>query len=553
MNRTIRQITENLTGLLPDNRQYYKPEELHSWGFPSFIVRRIQVELKRNLAESMRLPETDWANMQSNTVQTIWQQFIAAIRNEAWLPASYAQTVIETAVADVLEILIQPRKNIPEVVFGAEESLTEEQLQERVHVLVVYTHFAHLLPRYMKKKGMDELSKEQCSGIVAKADAKIIDRYTPLNWAQMLEPLFTLSNGQIDSSLLRLFFEDKKMPKIARAFDLMDQTINRAKLIETLSSPESMNVPGFEEEEPGLFDDNDPSVEPEATEEVEPLVGEEPEREEAANSLADSWIVEYKKKEEAEPETENENDTADPDEQEAIPLSNKSRESRMEVQHDEPLLYSDFEEYNEEEAVSEIREEQPAEETGTSLNDNFENPESESYSNGIDDQAGKEEEPLEETVEEDEESDSDEVEELSEENLDFTEAEKEETPMWQRFMSTDEILEEDSPVEENAEDGFIEEPIFDIREDDVANEQNLSILRETLESERAYFVDKIFKGSEKAYDEALEEIASKKEWRNASRFIEKEVFQRNFIDLYSEEAVEFTDRLHNFFIDHSES
>ncbi|MGK7371241.1 MAG: hypothetical protein ACNS64_13610, partial [Candidatus Halalkalibacterium sp. M3_1C_030] len=179
MNRTIQLVTEKLTGLLPDSQQYYKPEDLSSWGFPNFIVKRIQVELERNLAESMRLPETDWANMQSKEVQEVWKQFISAIRNEAWLPASYARTVIETAVADVLEILVEPRKNIPHTIFGAEEQLTLNELQDRLKNLVVYRHFARLLPRYMEKKDLEVLSKDKCAEIIKKADEKVTSRYTP--------------------------------------------------------------------------------------------------------------------------------------------------------------------------------------------------------------------------------------------------------------------------------------------------------------------------------------------------------------------------------------
>src|SRR6056297_498923 len=106
----------------------------------------------------MRLPETDWANMQSPEVQEVWKQFIIAIRNEAWLPASYARTVIETAVADVLEMLVEPRKNIPQAIYGAEEELNRNELQDRLKNLVVYRHFAKLLPRYMEKKGLETLS-----------------------------------------------------------------------------------------------------------------------------------------------------------------------------------------------------------------------------------------------------------------------------------------------------------------------------------------------------------------------------------------------------------
>ncbi|MGD8428509.1 MAG: hypothetical protein PVH63_12830, partial [Balneolaceae bacterium] len=86
MNRTVQQITKQLIDLLPENDQYYRLDELRSWGFPVFVVKRIRIELERNLAESMIIPKTDWANIQSDAVQNAWQQFVDAIRAGARLP-----------------------------------------------------------------------------------------------------------------------------------------------------------------------------------------------------------------------------------------------------------------------------------------------------------------------------------------------------------------------------------------------------------------------------------------------------------------------------------
>ncbi|MDZ7681944.1 MAG: hypothetical protein U5J63_09615 [Fodinibius sp.] len=255
MQRTIQQITQQLIDRLPDNDQYYRLDELRSWGFPGFMIERIKVELERNLAESMIIPKTDWANTQSEPVQQAWQQFVDAIRAEARLPASYAQTVLETAVADVVEMLVQPRKNIPSVVFGTSEYLDAEEVRRRMSVVVVYRHFAQLIPRYMQKKELKKLSLERCQKVVSRADSKMTERYSPLNWAQLLEPLFKLVGGELDTNLLRLFFEDKNMPRIARKFDLMNDALTRAEFIEVLSSPELLDFEGYEDEQSQLFED----------------------------------------------------------------------------------------------------------------------------------------------------------------------------------------------------------------------------------------------------------------------------------------------------------
>ncbi|NGP75583.1 hypothetical protein G3570_02995 [Balneolaceae bacterium YR4-1] len=588
MNRTIQLVTEKLTGLLPESQEYYKPENLRSWGFPNFIVKRIQVELERNLAESMRLPETDWANMQSSEVQEVWKQFIRAIRNEAWLPASYARTVIETAVADVLEMLVEPRKNIPQAIYGAEDTLTREELRDRLKNLVVYRHFARLLPRYMEKKELDELNRERCAEIIKKADEKVTSRYTPLNWAQMLEPLFKLLNEQIESSLLRLFFEDKKMPRIARKFDFMEKPVNRAVLIETLSSPESLNMEGFEEDQSDLFgasgmesiDESDKSVE-EDEKQSEPrqsdIESEEEQQEETDRQPEDLAVTEEDdSSEESFEDTESESlqeDEAvtreeDEDVKEPVPLTNKSRESNVEIEHEEESLNTifagdteedsnDFEdEYADDEEDEIAYEEEDESESG--LHDKFETEEAYDADQESDEPVEfdeSKEEYSEDTVTDSEVEEK--VDDDQESDFEIKAEEKKETPMWQRFMSSEELeelaeQEEESSYNDEFEE-YEEEPIFDLTMEKQPTEEEIAHLRSVLQDKQSYFVQEIFGGSERAYDEAIEKIAAKKGWRDASRFIEKEVFKRNMIDMYSEEAVDFTDRLHNYFIENGQS
>ncbi|HLR25763.1 MAG TPA: hypothetical protein VK112_07825, partial [Fodinibius sp.] len=80
MSQIVQQATQKIIDRLPDNEQYYRLDELRSWGIPAFMVQRIRVELERNMAESMMLPQTDWANIKSEAVQQAWQQFVQAIR-----------------------------------------------------------------------------------------------------------------------------------------------------------------------------------------------------------------------------------------------------------------------------------------------------------------------------------------------------------------------------------------------------------------------------------------------------------------------------------------
>lgn len=61
------------------------------------------------------------------------------------------------------------------------------------------------------------------------------------------------------------------------------------------------------------------------------------------------------------------------------------------------------------------------------------------------------------------------------------------------------------------------------------------------EEDRRKIIKRVFKGSEENYDRAVAMINDKKSWRDASLFIDDEVFLKYKVDEYSSEAVLFTD------------
>ncbi|MCW9709149.1 hypothetical protein [Fodinibius salsisoli] len=535
MNQTVQQTTQKLIDLLPENEEHYRVDELRSWGIPPFIVRRIQVELERNLAESMVLPTTDWANLQSVAVQNAWDQFVQAIRDEARLPASYAKAVFETAVTDVLDMMTEPRKNIPDVIFGSNDELDYETLQKRAKAVVVYQHFATLLQRYMQKKQLEVLSRERCEKIIRKADERLAANYSPLNWAQMLDPLFNLLDDQIDPTLLRLFFEDKGRDQIADIFDRRDDKLDRAEFIEILSAPDFTNT------ESAVLEDSDPA-------------GEEPEKEEAPEAETPPQLDEVQ-----EVPTSVEPAEEQPPVEKEFEFKEKQQEDKtgedVEDDSEDLSLNTNFSEW-------ETIQETPAngsDENDDSISALFSDPEEQE---GLGTLEGADESQAE--ADEQQEIESDDQEEESEP---LAKPEEEEDPIWMRFMSEEEktvLAEEesaeDSPIsfgeqltEDNANDfdKQEEEPIIDSTEhkdEDLGKEKEVERLEKQLADRHDHFVEAIFDGSEQAYEEALQNIVSFENWRQASKYIQKQVFSRNMVDLYSEPAVAFTDRLQNYFL-----
>jgi hypothetical protein len=652
MERFVRHITQRLIQKLPANEEYFQPEALRKQHIPEFIIDRIRVEMEQNLLESITPPYSEWADMKNSTVQEAWKGFADAIVAEARMPKVYAASIFETAVADTLDMLVQPRKNIPDTVFGPDKALDRDTLEKRIRNVVVYKHLGTAVLRFMERKELEAVTLNQCKTVVEKVDEKIISGYNPLNWAQLLEPLFLLIGDNVDTNMLRLFFEDKKRPRIARYFDKMNSSVSKSQLIEILSSPEMLDMDGFEEPQETLFGEaqvvkkpadeekvkpaDDPVIEPapkkkvfekeeplykkpnfddyenmgeEATEFIpidtkpkkgnsgddfdaiaDELKSDEPEAEEPLGNIEDSLIGMFHNRrhlysdedEDGEdPEEGNESPSAgdDSEEEESDSLANifKSQLESDDAESDESSAGSVMEEEDHADVTvwieEEIEEDTKPKKDITKLPDflnlyaggdeDEESDEIEDKPVLIDedldpDKAESTEEEVtaeadEEVVAEEDTSDKEEEVTLSDELTDalieeyppLEEDEAEEDPMWKRFLEKDDL-----DGEEEDDDEISDEPIIDLTVDpEKEAQEQASPLIKWMESDRERFVRDIFSDSDDTFEEALFDIAALDDWKSATRYIEKEVFSRNLVDMYDEAAVDFTDRLHTYFME----
>lgn len=142
---------------------------------------------------------------------------------------------------------------------------------------------------------------------------------------------------------------------------------------------------------------------------------------------------------------------------------------------------------------------------------------------------------------------------------DDSDEEDDDLPMWRSFLERDDIetesgyeYEEETETgtegHEEPDDDFIEEPIYDLTAEESDPDEKLQEISKWLDDERQRFIEEIFSNSEMAYEQALLEIMDFNNWKSASHYLEKEIFSRNRIDVYDEAAVDFTDRLHSYFM-----
>ncbi len=525
MNRAIRTVTEKLLRKLPRNEEYYTPDDMLEVGIPDFIVERVRIELEKNLADSILPPKSDWANMKAEEVTEAWQHFLDAIHNQTRLPASFAQGVMETAAADVLEILIEPRQSLPAYLFATKDILTFEEAEERAGWVVVYSHLGRFLPKYMTKRNLDVISKDRYAAVIRQLDEKLTKNYSPLNWAQLVDPIFVLFNGEVEPELLQRFFLDKDLKKFAKRFEGEKDTIDRQKLIEIIS------VPVFEDDEDEDDTESTPVAAP-ATAETGKKTEPEPDPEtppadeaevsdEEKNSVIPAATVAEKS---AEEEIEEDKSAAETeDDSEDVPLY-KSRfvlDEEAEEKDDEPAEN----EPEQEEEVSDDEDDLPL------------------YARLKPDEDEEEDEP------EEPKSADEKIQQVIEEETEEDE-DVDAIPFWKKFA--DQNGEEGSKIADQVpdEEEESESRIAGIRDavpED--NEDEFGELLHQLSDDRQRFVKELFGEDDAAYEQTLESLSEFNNWRDAGKYLTNEVFRRNTIDMYSDIAVDFTDRLHKYFID----
>ena len=611
MEQLIRNITTSITDQLSGDTSFYTPDELREYEIPEFLIQRVEIEIYRNLNDSIVPPHSEWADMSAREVEQAWEQFIEAIVAEVRMPASFATTVFETAIADVMEMILQPRKAIPEIIFGPKKKLTMQEVEKQISTVTVNSHLAQAVYKYMIRKDINEIEIGNARRIVMKVDERITANYNSLNWAQLLQPLFILAGPKVDTELFRIFFRDRNMDRISRRFDLLNGSLNKIEFIETLSSPDLLNEEGYEDDQVSLFDvqqENEPDSGSRDNSASGPKTDVNKPTPKDSERYQDSSTADSAEKTGSEPKQKVDSDTV-PAEGNDLVESDNTGESNPDQDDDneenDDSLLSSYQtetyqpEFNEEEPdglVDRQRDEAEAEEVDIDEQDGDE-PLYSRFDEGFDDQSEVEEETddrfadrftSEEEEDTDEEPDStneaDDTEKLvvdapetsavdSEEQVitglgpdrESDDNNDEDSPIWQAFLGDedhvkdDDIpeysefaeLDEETGDEEGAsatiKDSYDEdEPLIDltVKDTDVDSAEHLI---GWLKDDEDRFTSHIFSGSEKAYEEALIDLNQLDNWKQASRFIEKEIFARNLIDMYDEEAVDFTDRLQIYF------
>lgn len=570
MERVIRDITEQLIEKLPEEREFYTPEDLQVLDIPEFITERLVIEMDQNLNESLETPTTEWADMSATSVRFAWKNFLEAIKAEVKMPATYAKSLFETAVADTLELASRPRQAIPENLFGADEEISIDQVKKRIKYITVGRKLAAALVRYMEKKGKTSLTLNECSEIVAKVDEKLIAGYNSLDWAKETEALFQLAGPKVDPELLRIYFDDKGIMKYADKFDRIRDGVSRTFFIEILSAPDiekDDTVSNKESANEGLVPNHHKS--PKKTEQRSAK---------RANSIFlpdDSILNSFQKRRFSSIEEEEEYYKNQKAQEADDSLDDESDELHKKFRFDEDAAEKEKIKV-ESEKKSSIYDEMNLRKEEKGSNSNIDSsipgvgldPDLIKKWKMIGGEKGIKKDDEDLVLSEKERPDSDDDGVASIELYNETE-DDEEVPMWRAFLEREDLtkvkeneagfdestfentnVDEGSVYQHDYDDPYDDEPIIDLTKEPESINDKIQEIEMWIGDDISRFAEEIFDGSDAAVEDALANVVEFEDWKSASKYLQKEIFDRNRIDVFSEVAVDFTDRLHTFFLEY---
>lgn len=579
MQEIVDQITDHLVGLVKSDKPAYGPQELLKAEIPSFVVERVRLHLEDKVREELKPKEAFFFDSNTQFVANAWNDYVNAALSSSHIPREELYSILRTVIQGIINVFIEPRKNMAEYIFRDDEELAYEEIEIRCGRLTIYKHFGTAIPLYMRKKELQTLTKDRCQVLIKNLDAKLVASYTPEDWAQKLEQLFVLFGGEIDPKLLTIFFQDKGLTVMAQKFQSNKGFVTKEDFIQIISTDSFVNF-SISDSEKGVVDKTKESKssadEKAASTQAlsENFSGETSEKEGEELSLAGQFMEGGLSDEEMNELLEDiANDGFFDDELEDGDSLNQLFSLSQEQEDTEASASETSEEIAESIKSQKNSGDEDIQEFRENLISILDQAKSSFENIGGDEKV----EPI--VVEDDVSSVLEEeevvVDELDEEPVatETSEDGEEEKPIWAQFISEDQMdvmmgskrdahsADAEDEVEADKSDGIevSDEELYVA--DELYEEEEVSIFEATSEPQQVEqesiedilsdrkddFIKIIFSNSSAKYDKALKKIESFDNWNDTSKFIQKEIFAKNNVDLFSGATVDFTDRLQRYF------
>ncbi len=132
------------------------------------------------------------------------------------------------------EYLSRPQHFLSKYLYSESYELKAETISTALQLFVEYTYLTEVMQQYIAKKKVDSLSEERFEKLIADIDKKVCATYSAADWTHLLEPLyeFYLLGGEIKIPIseLQIFLREKDaLAALSQLTKLREQGIDALK------------------------------------------------------------------------------------------------------------------------------------------------------------------------------------------------------------------------------------------------------------------------------------------------------------------------------------
>lgn len=181
--------------------------------FPALFKNLFFVELRREAREELRRFKSDKFLFAHSSLEPLRNALADSAAKLSVLSREDCVRLLKRTARLTAEYLVRPQHFLSKYLYAESYELKAEALSAMLEPFVEYAYLSEVLRQYLAKKQIETLPEERFEKLIADIDKKVCATYTPAEWAHLLEPLceFYLLGGEakVPISELQIFLREK--------------------------------------------------------------------------------------------------------------------------------------------------------------------------------------------------------------------------------------------------------------------------------------------------------------------------------------------------------
>ncbi len=181
--------------------------------FPALFKNLFFVELRREAREELRRFKSEKFLFGHSSLEALRNALADNAAKLSVLTREDCLKLLRRTARLTAEYLVRPQHFLGKYLYAESYELKVEVLSAMLEPFVEYAYLSEVLRKYLAKKQIESLPEERFEKLISEIDKKVCATYSPAEWAHLLEPLcdfyFLGGEAKVPISELQLFLREK--------------------------------------------------------------------------------------------------------------------------------------------------------------------------------------------------------------------------------------------------------------------------------------------------------------------------------------------------------